>query len=512
MQCQLDILSRLRTPGAIRKALSNLPPTLDKTYEGLLERIDGDEDRKLARDILEMICFSFRPLTLTEVCELLQVTPGLRKLDKSKCLADPKDILSICGSLLNYQQHTGHVTLAHHSVQTYLLSDLQGETAYFHLSEEEAHRSLATKCLTYLSFDDFSAGPRRVTRRWQHYQRFPVLEYAALRWAPHAQNVKELGDTLWTVLKGFLFSQDAGRGNFLAWVQLLIPSASIESIIRTPPLYYAASFGLTAVVRYLIEAGADLEVHAGRCGATPLNIASFRGHYDVVKLLLEHGADPNAVDDNPGWSAIQWAVYNRHTQIYELFMESDRAAKDGADKDTIDQQTVSPKRSAMQSWLRKQSIGQLVVTKAELDPRWSSRLWWILVGLAESESNNPIGEAIHQAAKHRLSDCGAKSPNGTIISFENISGMGIRAHIEVDFPVAGQRYVVLIGHLPLLNAHRCTAPEELKVDWTGRLAEVVKVDGAGSLVGDVKDCEEYGQTWVAIDGSIAGVISLSLYS
>ena len=93
VQCQLDILSRLRTPGAIRQALKNLPPTLDKTYESLLNRIDSEEDQQLAREILEFLCFSYRPMTLSEVWEYLQITPGLRKLDESKCLAEPEDIL-----------------------------------------------------------------------------------------------------------------------------------------------------------------------------------------------------------------------------------------------------------------------------------------------------------------------------------------------------------------------------------------------------------------------------------
>ena len=69
--CQLELLSRLRTPSAVIAALNSLPPTLDQTYERLLGCIDGEEDRRLAREILEMLAFSFGPLKLREIREML---------------------------------------------------------------------------------------------------------------------------------------------------------------------------------------------------------------------------------------------------------------------------------------------------------------------------------------------------------------------------------------------------------------------------------------------------------
>ena len=494
MQCQLDTLSKLRTPGAIRKALDNLPPTLDKTYEGLLDRIDNDEDRKLAREILELLCFSYRPFTLHEVCELLQVTPGLRELDKSKCLADPKDVLSICGSLLNFQQHTGLVTLAHHSVQTYLTSSLQGNASYFRLSEAEANRAIAIKCLTYLSFDAFSGGPRpHLSGLMEQYRRYPLLDYAAQRWTFHARDLKVLGDTLWTAMKDLLLSQEQGRGNFLSWVQMLLPAASIESIGRTPPLYYAASYGLTIVVQYLIEAGVDLEIHAGRCGATPINIASFRGHYDVVKLLLEHGANPKAVDFAPGWSAIQWARYNQHFKVYDLLVDSTPDAKEPFDLQTA--------RSELRSRLERPVESGVVVAKVELEPNWwtlvRSRLWWTLVGLTESEAQHPFGNAIYQAAKRQLDIGSDQTIDGVITSFEDHHGNGVRAHIEVEsekFPP----YVVIIGNEFYLKSQGIERPEELVTDTTFRPTEDLKKPAFRRLA----------HVCVAIDGAFAGIISL----
>ena len=491
MQCQLDTLSKLRTPGAVRKALENLPPTLDKTYEGLLDRIDNDEDRKLAREILEILCFSYRPLTLQEVCELLQVTPGLRELDESKCLADPKDVLSICGSLLNFQQHTGLVTPAHHSVKTYLTSNLQGKAGYFRLSESEADRAIATKCLTYLSFDAFSNGPRpNVSSLMEQYRRYPLLDYAGQRWTLHARNLKVLGDTLWTAMKDLLLSQDQGRGNFLAWVQMLLPAASIESIGRTPPLYYAASYGLTTVVQYLIEAGVDLEIHAGRCGATPINIASFRGHYDVVKLLLEHGANPKAVDYAPGWSAIQWARYNGHYRVYDLLVDST-----SGEKEPFDRQTA---RSELRSRLERPVESGVVVAKAELEPSWPSWLWWTLVGLAESAAHHPFGIAIHQAAKYQLDIGSDQTIGGMITNLEDIHGQGVRAHIEIDGQLSHPPYSVIIGSQIYLETQGIERSENLVTDTTFRQTEDLKKPAFRRLA----------HVCVAIDGAFAGIIYL----
>ncbi|KAI8716532.1 NACHT domain-containing protein [Fusarium sp. LHS14.1] len=49
--CQLDNLRRLKTTDRIRKAISNLPETLDETYERMFSYIHAD-DRALVRHVL----------------------------------------------------------------------------------------------------------------------------------------------------------------------------------------------------------------------------------------------------------------------------------------------------------------------------------------------------------------------------------------------------------------------------------------------------------------------------
>uniref|UniRef100_A0A3B4GQI2 Myotrophin-like n=1 Tax=Pundamilia nyererei TaxID=303518 RepID=A0A3B4GQI2_9CICH len=52
------------------------------------------------------------------------------------------------------------------------------------------------------------------------------------------------------------------------------------------PLHYAADFGQTDVVEFLISKGADINA-PDKHGFTPLMTACFEGHLSCVKLLLE---------------------------------------------------------------------------------------------------------------------------------------------------------------------------------------------------------------------------------
>ena len=281
VQCQLEILSRLRTPRAIREALETMPQTLDQTYEAMLLRIDKGEDADLSKQIFELLAFSLNPLTLLRITEYLQITPGLGRLDESRMLCHPTDILSICGSFLEYNPKTEIVTLAHHSVKTYLVSSLPASVTSFHLDETTAHRNIALACLTYISFADISYSTQPI-KRSAAFRNVPFLNYAVMQWPLHLREVPNLTDRdplLWTTLQDFLFGQ-----SFRTWVQLLIPGSSLAP--TTAPLYYAASFGLTNVVRYLLAMpDVNIEQKGGWGGATPINIASFRVS-DIHSIVL----------------------------------------------------------------------------------------------------------------------------------------------------------------------------------------------------------------------------------
>ncbi|GLD48324.1 myotrophin [Lates japonicus] len=71
------------------------------------------------------------------------------------------------------------------------------------------------------------------------------------------------------------------------------------------PLHYAADFGQTDVVEYLISMGADVNA-PDKHGFTPLISACYEGHTSCVKVLLEKGADKDQKAPN-GTSAFEAA-------------------------------------------------------------------------------------------------------------------------------------------------------------------------------------------------------------
>ncbi|HSR69885.1 MAG TPA: ankyrin repeat domain-containing protein [Acidobacteriota bacterium] len=85
-------------------------------------------------------------------------------------------------------------------------------------------------------------------------------------------------------------------------------------------LIYAAQFGRLSTVRYLAEAGVDVNA-APVDGIAALHEASFMGHIEVVRYLLEKGADPTRRERRHQASALGWAREGKRQDILQLLLE-----------------------------------------------------------------------------------------------------------------------------------------------------------------------------------------------
>lgn len=73
---QLESIRHCVKLRGLREALSTLPKTLDETYERILQDLESRGQLQDAITALRWLCFSLRPLRLSEMVEVLAVQTG----------------------------------------------------------------------------------------------------------------------------------------------------------------------------------------------------------------------------------------------------------------------------------------------------------------------------------------------------------------------------------------------------------------------------------------------------
>lgn len=98
------------------------------------------------------------------------------------------------------------------------------------------------------------------------------------------------------------------------------------------PLMVASATGNTAMVRQLLEQGANVEAKDHLDG-TALMWAAKGGHAETVKALLEHGVNLEAKHYKAGYTAFMFAAANMHSETFKL-LRSHQARIDTKDKNS----------------------------------------------------------------------------------------------------------------------------------------------------------------------------------
>ncbi|KAH9068102.1 hypothetical protein EDB83DRAFT_2595581 [Lactarius deliciosus] len=326
--CQLDSLRRC-LPGRIRRALGELPSTLDATYERTLLDID-EQNWAYAYRLFQCITVASRPLRVEELAEFLafDLDEGDNPtFDAGWRPEDPNDaVLSTCSSLIAVVNvgDRAIVQFSHFSVKEFLTSNrIPGRQA------NQVNRTTI--------------------------KNLPLSFYAARYWVDHAKfrNVSpRVQDAIqrvfdptkpyfstWTWLRDYDVRREsipetppiprvpslhrAARDNLADVAEWLITSRSQdpdELHGGMTPLYYAIGHGNLKFAQLLIKHGADANAQRA-VGWRPLLFASIDGRLDILRLLVGSGADVNARDDD--WTALYLAAEEGHLEVVRVLLEND---------------------------------------------------------------------------------------------------------------------------------------------------------------------------------------------
>jgi ankyrin repeat protein len=326
--CQLVYLRRC-IPARIRRALNELPETLDETYARTLEDID-EQNWEYAHRLFQCVAAASRPLLVNELADILafdfEAGPTPTFLASWRPEDPEHSVLSVCSSLLAVvkpRRGSPVVQFAHFSVKEYLtsarLAKAKDAISRFQVSMTAAHTIVARACLGVLLHLD-----ENITRR--RLEKFPLAKYAAEHWVGHAR-FESVSSSVQDGMKRLF--DPTSRSHLSVWIWICDPDYSWDRSgltkrpekARATPLHYATFFGLHNIATFLIvEHSQDVNARSLHKDETPLHVASRGGHADIAKLLLEHGADVEVQDDLK-CTPLRLASQAGHVEVARVLLE-----------------------------------------------------------------------------------------------------------------------------------------------------------------------------------------------
>ncbi len=88
------------------------------------------------------------------------------------------------------------------------------------------------------------------------------------------------------------------------------------------PLVMAAYLGHAAVVKLLLEAGADVTAVDPGMKATALHAAAYAGRTEAAALLIQHGIDINKQGPKNGYTALHDAIWENNIDTARVILEA----------------------------------------------------------------------------------------------------------------------------------------------------------------------------------------------
>ncbi|KAG5761735.1 hypothetical protein H9Q72_010154 [Fusarium xylarioides] len=323
--CQIDHLSRVRT-ALSPKLVQALPRNLEKTFEQAFQTLEDEEEKRLAKRILQFVMFSNKPLDLPELVEGIAITPDTKTLDdvQDNSLREKSYVFELCGSLVRESQATSKIDLAHYSVYQFLQSPkIEGNRENeLYLDKSLGNIELLTACIRYLTIENVSAGgiAEEVEAALEDddlyispevFTNTPFLQHAVSNWPAYASKLSdaELKDIWASVLLPFF---EPSSNYFKFWVR---KARYLHGYYKYPPgitpLHVAAAHGLPNLATILLEdshlSKATWQISKAKMGSrTPLHMAIENGQNSVIELLL--GLDLIDSTDERGRTPLHLAI------------------------------------------------------------------------------------------------------------------------------------------------------------------------------------------------------------
>lgn len=154
------------------------------------------------------------------------------------------------------------------------------------------------------------------------------------------------------------------------------------------------------------------------------------------------------------------------------------------------------------------TTGKMSVSSADVKGSWNAsaeqrRMWWTIVGLAETGSEHPIARAIMAGAKSHLNIPVDGWLDGTAGEFKTVVGKGVQASVQ---PTSDdQRHQVLIGNAAYIRSKGVGVPDSAEEEYDDFAT------GKEDTFAGPSSSKSAGITtiYTAIDGAYAGSLSLS---
>ena len=107
------------------------------------------------------------------------------------------------------------------------------------------------------------------------------------------------------------------------FVNLNLRYVTVANKVGETPLYMTAYFGHLAIVKYLVDNGANINLQEPRAGWSPLHMSISEGKTDVVEYLINQGADWNMqtrYGETPLILAFRKNKNNSHLEIIKMLL------------------------------------------------------------------------------------------------------------------------------------------------------------------------------------------------